>query len=171
MPPLKNPRREQFAKKYAAQIVDPEAVPNLTQVYQKVYNPSMTKESAEACASRLLAVPAVKDRVLEIINKNNPVEEISEDLRALRSASTEVFHEGESIANVPNWNARAKGIEIWMRANEIGQSKLQINSDNRKQTILINSDPAALSGAIEALGSMITITRDLRDSDSADLED
>lgn len=64
MPPLKNIKHEKFAR----ELAKPEITSN-TQAYMNI-NPGMSYNSARATAPVVLANPSIKQRVIELLDKN-----------------------------------------------------------------------------------------------------
>jgi len=107
---LKNPKHEAFARKYSTQITNKTMKPGAGEIYSQVYGTAV--DSSISAGSRLLQNVDVRNRILEIVGKDVPIELLSRRLKQQLNARKAIYHEGRKVGAEPDNSARGHALEV-----------------------------------------------------------
>lgn len=134
MPPLKNIKHEKFARAVIEK-------PTYTEAYKEVYDPSNTRlthpNSAKDHASRLVAQGSVKNRVVELLNKQGlNLERFNEKMGQLLEGKSEdvqfksmrLGYELHGVLNKENNEESSKDIliQVNIMTSDGGETTIQL---------------------------------------------
>jgi len=142
MPALPRIKQELFAQKVAKSAMSPMAYIPKNVIYKEVYGEHLSDKSVNSSASTLARRPEVAERIAEIIAKYNPIEDVALDLKKLRKAKRNVYHQGRLVDTEADNSTRLNAVSVALKAS--GAFREETFIDNRKVIFNLDASPAEL---------------------------
>lgn len=140
MPPLKNLKHEQFARKYAKALANPTKPIHAKEVYKEVF-PDCKDNTAEVQSSEIMAIPDTKPRIIELLEQYDlSLAKCTKKLGEQTVSTKGIYYEGRKISDDPDNSARNQALQIAFKLHgHLSGESTSIFNDNRSIVFTANS--------------------------------